>query len=172
MSNELPLDEALQRRIQDAEDICDVDEPSVKLVLIRMADEDFAIPGEQVREVLAADTPVFFVPGMPDSMQGVINLRGDIESVILLHSLLQLDPGNCQHHGTLLITQGAGMRTAIRADELIDVCDVPQSAMEPPPEHLPEHLRPYVSAVLRRNERMLAVLDLNSLFKQYRQGSG
>ena len=80
-----PLEHILSQRLGHQE-IIDVDEPVIKLVIFSLGEQHFAFLGEAIKEVLPGTETVFFVPGMPASVEGVINVRGDIESVIQLYS--------------------------------------------------------------------------------------
>ncbi len=84
------LEQVLRQRQNSHQDIVDVDEPVIKLVIFSLGEQHFALAGESVKEVLPGTETVFFVPGMPASVEGVINVRGNIESVIQLHALMQL----------------------------------------------------------------------------------
>lgn len=92
----LSLEEALARQSND-DTIIDVDEPCQQLVLFRLAEQRFALPGSAVNEILNGDQPVYFVPGLPASTEGVIHLRGNIESVVTLQALLGLPFGTNGH---------------------------------------------------------------------------
>lgn len=168
------LDDVLAARRQQENKIIEVDEPPVKLVIFQLAESFFALPGHSVKEVLGPDTRVSFVPGMPAAVEGVINLRGDIESVLSLNQLLQLPTPESAQQGrsAILLCHGAGVTTGIRIDCLHDVTDIAPSQLKPVPESLPEHLRAYVTALLSHNGWTIAVLDLNLLLQGWQAKNG
>lgn len=183
----LSLEEALARQSND-DTIIDVDEPCQQLVLFRLAEQRFALPGSAVNEILNGDQPVYFVPGLPASTEGVIHLRGNIESVVTLQALLGLPPA--EQTGMLLVVTAAGIRSAVRIDYLEDVCDIPTSALKPAPDTLSSQLMPYVSALWQPDvtpeetseketngaslggSAAIALLDPDALFNAYQQGLG
>lgn len=183
----LSLEEALARQSND-DTIIDVDEPCQQLVLFRLAEQRFALPGSAVNEILNGDQPVYFVPGLPASTEGVIHLRGNIESVVTLQALLGLPPS--EQTGMLLVVTAAGIRSAVRIDYLEDVCDIPISALKPAPDTLASQLMPYVSALWQPDvtpaesgkeeanddsvagSSAIALLDPDALFNAYQQGLG
>ncbi|MYL24442.1 chemotaxis protein CheW [Halomonas alkaliantarctica] len=165
-------DELLAMKQEAASAVVDVEEPTVKLVIFTLGDRCFAFRGEFVQEVLPGDERLFYVPGMPDSVQGVINVRGDIESVILLHALLQLAAPEKTVSGSILLTHASGMQSGIRVDELLDVADLPLSQLRNPPESLPEHFRPYVAALVDFAGKPVALLDVEKVFGDYQAGLG
>lgn len=167
---EQSLDQILAERQKAAREIVDVDEPQIKLVIFRLLDRHFAFPGSSVREIISGTTDVFYVPGMHASVEGVMNLRGDIQSVLCLNGLLQLAASDPQAPGrSILLGQGAGIQTGIRIDELLDVTDVARSLLKPPMDSLPDHLKPLVSALLSFNGLPVTLLDLDLLLQHWQQ---
>lgn len=165
------LDQLLTQRRAAQQDIVNVDEPQVQLVVFVLGKAWFAFHGERIREILSF-TEVFFVPGGPPSLEGVINVRGDIESVIRLHELLGLADSGVDQASSILMGRGFGMHSGIRVDRIIDVVDVGQRSIQTPPGTLAEPLRDYVLGVLRLREQPVTVLDLDALFAAYARGLG
>lgn len=170
-SDALTLDQALLRRSATSREIIDVDEPVIKLVIFELGGEWFAFPGAAIREILS-QVEVFFVPGCPASLEGVINVRGDIESVIRLSELLGKPVSEPAPTSVILLGVGGGMHSGIRADRVVDVLDIAQSAVQPPPATLPEHLRHLVSGVTQHQNVPVVLLDLNRIFEEYQRGAG
>lgn len=169
--SETTLDQVLSQRRESRQEIVNVDEPVVKLVIFELAGQRFAFHGERIREILA-QADVFFVPGCPASMEGVINVRGDIESVIRPHDMLHLPDGKPERGSSILLGSSSSMSSGIRVDRVIDVVDMPQSSIQPPPATVPEHMRALVLGVLQFQDLPVAVLDLERLFADYARGLG
>lgn len=169
--SESALDQILSQRHEARKEVVSVDEPAVKLVIFELGGDWFAFHGERIREILA-QADVFFVPGCPASLEGVINVRGDIESVLLLHDLLRLPASPASRGSSILLGRGGGMSSGIRVDRVVDVVDVPQSRVQPAPGALPEHMQPLVLGLLHFRERPVAVLDLDRIFADYARGLG
>lgn len=167
----LNLDKVLELRRDASQEIVDVDEPSIKLVIFELSGEWFAFPGEAIREILP-QVDIFFVPGCPASLEGVINVRGDIESVIRLAELLGKPVADATATSSILRGIGGGMHSGIRVDRVVDVLDVVQSAIQTPPATLPEHMRHIVSGLMQHQGMPVAILDLNRIFEDYHRGLG
>lgn len=169
--NESTLDQLLTHRREAQQNTVNVDEPLVQLVVFALGDAWFAFHGEHIREILS-HTQVFFVPGGPPSLEGVINVRGEIESVIRPHEMLHLSDSGVDPSSSILMGHGASMRSGIRVDRIIDVIEVGQSNIQASPSNLPEPMRNYVRGIFRLQERPVAVLDLETLFADYARGLG
>lgn len=164
------LDQALAERQKNTRQIVDVDEPQVKLVIFRLQERYFAFHGTSIREVIDGHSEVFYVPGMHESVEGVMNLRGDIQSVLNLNDLLHLPASDGPAAGrVILLGCGAGILTGIRIDELLDVADVAQSQLKPPLDSLPAHLKPLVSALLDYRGLPVVLLDLDLVLQAWQQ---
>ena len=165
------LDKILSLRREASTEIVNVDEPVVKLVIFELGGEYFAFPGEAIREILP-QVDIFFVPGCPASLEGVINVRGDIESVISMAELLGRPVAHAALKSSILRGQGGFISSGIRVDRVVDVLDVVQSAIQSPPATLPEHMRHIVSGLMQHHNMPVAILDLNRIFEDYRRGLG
>jgi len=163
------LDDILARKRQTGGEVVNVDEPAVKLVFCSLGEQWYAFYGEVIREVLA-DHEVYYLPGCPSSMEGVINVRGDIESVISLRSVLGLPEVKIAASSRILLGKTSAMSSGIRVDCVEEVLDVLQSAIQSPPHTLPEHLRPVVLGIVMYHEHPVHLLDLERIFADYREG--
>ncbi|CAK0763131.1 Chemotaxis protein CheW [Gammaproteobacteria bacterium] len=148
-----------------------VEESTLKLVIFSIQNELFAIAGTHIREILPY-TAIHFVPGCPAALEGVINVRGDITSVIRLGGLLGLNKTPITRHSSILLGVGGGMISGLLIDRMLDVLDTPQSAIRPPATTLPSHLQTFVSGIYRHCDQAVTVLDLELLFQEYLRGLG
>lgn len=165
------LAEILERRRHSDQEMIGVEAPTVKLVVFAVGDRLFAFPGANVAEILPLTT-IYFVPGCPPSLEGVINVRGDITSVIRLGDLLGTDHAAAGRRTAILLGRGKTMRSGLRVDEVLDVLDVLEEIMQAPPSTLPERLRPWATGVFAYRGRSVLALDLERLFQDYRAGLG
>ena len=169
--SETSLDQVLSQRLNTQRDIVNVDIPMVKLVIFELDQQRFAFHGTHIREILA-QTEVFFLPGCPASLEGVINVRGDIESVIRPHAMLHLSDSGVTPASPILLGVGAAMRSGIRVDRMVDVADVPQNSILSPPATLPEHMQVLVMGVLNFEAHLVTLLDLDKMLADYARGLG
>ncbi|CAK0762422.1 Purine-binding chemotaxis protein CheW [Gammaproteobacteria bacterium] len=171
--NEPPstLDAILATRREISSQILSVDEPTVQLVVFVLQGEWHAFHGDRIREILPYGT-VHFIPGCPSSLEGVINVRGDIASVICLETLFGRPNTLPSRNTAILLGQGGGMESGIRVDEVVDVLEIPVSAIQAPPATLPDPLRPLALGVFTCHDRPVMVLNLDRLFEDYRRGLG
>lgn len=148
-----------------------VDEPQRTLVLFRLADKNFAFYGAQIKEILA-ERPISWVPCCPPMLEGVINYRGRVESVIRLDSLIDKPAAHPAGKRTILIGCGEKMQSGILIDKLIDVLEVVDSQIHQPGDSLPPALHTIAVGVVNVEETWFTLLDLDRVFERYQESSG
>ncbi|MGQ0621037.1 MAG: chemotaxis protein CheW [Panacagrimonas sp.] len=94
-----------------------------------LAGQLYGVPILAVQEVLA-DAEVEPVPGAPPEVLGVINLRGQIVSVIDLHRRLGLAPST-RERGPLIVFDGDRETLAARVDRVSQVRQIADPAIKP-----------------------------------------
>ena len=150
---------------QGREKIVDIDEEKAKLVIFSLIGGLYAFYGGDVKEILPVCV-ITRVPGTPAFILGVVNIRGDIESVISINGFLDLAAQEKPWKGYILVVENAGCRTGILVDEITDVVDVPVRAIKPPISTIEDGKKDLVSGGTLHGEASVAVLDLKNLLKR------
>jgi purine-binding chemotaxis protein CheW len=114
------------KRSQRSRDVVDVEEERVKVIIFTCGGNQYAFYGKDIREFLPACV-ISWVPGLPDYLPGLINVRGDIESVIDISYFL----GETAADRNSLVAMAVrdDFRSGIMIDAIIDVVDMPRSAL-------------------------------------------
>jgi purine-binding chemotaxis protein CheW len=174
------LDEILGRRASGDALPIDVDPVTMQLAVFEIGDRLFAFPGEQVAEILPPPT-IYFVPGCPPALEGVIDVRGEIWSVLCLGDLVgvahgsdpAVHPAAAPPRGrgrpALLLGRTATMQSALRVDAALDVLDCPRDSIRPAPDTLPDPLQSLATGVFAHGGRSVVVLDMERLFAVWRE---
>ena len=106
-----------------------------QLVSFTMADEEFSFPINVVQEIvrLPKVTPV---PGAPDSVKGIMNLRGSILPLIDLRKRLKLDDVQYNDNSRVVVIRHQERNTGMIVDRVNEVLQVEKDQIEPPPADL------------------------------------
>ncbi len=114
----------------------------------------------QVQEVLREQetTPV---PLAPDSISGLMNLRGQIVTAIDLRVILGLPPRPADHHAMNVVIRTADGAVSLMVDEIGDVIETGEDTFEPPPDTLTGTARHLVLGVHKLPGALLHVLDVD-----------
>jgi len=165
------LEQILSHYQDENREIANVDEPQCSLVLFKVADKCFAFYGSHIKEILA-DRPVSWVPGCPPSLEGVINHRGRVESVISINSLIEAPASESVGKRSILMGRGQKMQSGIRVDKLVDVLDVAESQIHSATDHLSAAMQKVVVGIVPVGHEYYALLDLNLIFERYLETRG
>lgn len=159
LKSELILDE-LKRR-QSAKEVVDVEEERVKVVIFTCGANLFAMYGRDVREILPS-CDISWVPGLPDYLPGLINVRGDIESVIDLRHFLGEEI--VDHNKRLIAMAVHGdFHSGVMIDSIEDVVDIPLSRIQPPLTTLNGAARDLVVGEIEYLDTTVSLLDVGKL---------
>lgn len=159
LKSEELLDEV--KRHYRTNDVVDVEEERVKVVIFTSGGQRYAFYGSAITEILPA-CEISWVPSLPDYLPGLINVRGDIESVIDIRYFLgeeRADPGKCH----IAMASWEGFHSGVLIDSIEDVVDVPVSAIEPPLPTLAGAARDLVAGEIRHEGATVALLDIGKL---------
>jgi purine-binding chemotaxis protein CheW len=110
--------------------------------------EHYALELPYLREV-AQLTSITPVPGAPDFVMGVTNLRGEILSVFDLRKLLGVKPTGLSDMARLLVLGRERAELGILADAVSEVALLDPGALAPPPETVSARGRRYLRGVTR-----------------------
>ena len=142
-----------------------LDEETVKTVVFTLNGDYYAFCGQDVKEIIPY-TDIYFVPGAPDFMLGVINIRGDIESVISINGLLGMPYSETNKNSRIAIVENNGHRSGILLDSIEDVVDIPESSVKPPLSTLSDAVREYVAGETLHKGKSVIVINAEKIFKK------
>jgi purine-binding chemotaxis protein CheW len=131
-------------------------------VTFRLADEVYGIDVLQVQEVLRI-TEISPVPGAPDYVLGIINLRGNVVTVIDARSRFGLPPQETDDASRIIVVDAYEKVVGILVDNVSEVAYVPNSEIELAPNVGTEDGNKFVSGVSNRDGDLLIMVDLAKL---------
>jgi purine-binding chemotaxis protein CheW len=99
------------------------------------------------------------VPLAPATIQGLINLRGQIVTAIDLRRRLELPPLEGEQLPMNVIVRSEDGAVSLLVDEIGDVMEIQDDIYEQPPETLKGVARELVQGVYKLKERLLLILD-------------
>ncbi len=133
-----------------------------QLVTFMLGDEQFGLDIAHVREInrLMRITPV---PRAPESVEGVINLRGQVVPVVDLRAQFKLPTQEHDRRTRIVVVELKGVSVGFTVDEVSEVVRLPESAIDPPPPMVGNLESKYLSGVGKVGDRLLIILDLPHL---------
>ncbi|MBI4394469.1 MAG: purine-binding chemotaxis protein CheW [Euryarchaeota archaeon] len=148
----------------------------VALVVFRLGAEEFGAPVLQVREILKLES-VTRVPRADPEVEGVMNLRGQILTVIDLRRRLGFDARPPGMQPRVIVVQNPGSQpVGLVVDEVTEVLRVGADSLEStPPLVLTEQSQRYLRGVAKIGDRLIILCDISALVTpsvQQKSGAG
>jgi purine-binding chemotaxis protein CheW len=116
----------------------------------------------QVQEVLRV-SEIAPVPGAPHYVLGIINLRGNVVTVIDTRIRLGLSTSEVTDSTRIVIIEGNKHVVGILVDCVAEVVDLPTSEVESAPNVGNDESARYIQGVASRDGELLILVDLNKM---------
>ncbi len=169
MSDTSPNDDILnlvrQRNQNQTNSLTARNEPKVRLLVFRLANEWYAFEAGQVREISRL-TDVTRVPLTPAHVTGVVNLRGDITAVIDIRATLGLAQAALDGNARIIVACHEQLEAGIIAEAVVEMIETPRSALQPPLLAIDAERGRFAASVLeQKDNRVIIVLNLPILLE-------
>jgi purine-binding chemotaxis protein CheW len=140
-------------------------DPVIQLVTFRLQNETYGINVMQVQEVLRV-TEIAPVPGAPMYVLGIINLRGNVVTVLDTRTRFGLATTEIDDSSRIVIIESDKQVVGILVDSVAEVVELRSSEVDSAPNVGNEESSRYIQGVATRNEDLLIVVDLNKLLTE------
>ena len=142
-----------------------VEDEVFQRVTFQLEHETYGINVMQVQEILRY-SEIAAVPGAPDYVLGIINLRGNVVTVIDTRSRFGLMPSEITDNSRIVIIEAEKQVIGILVDSVAEVVYLKKSEMEPAPHVGTEESSQFIQGVTNREDGLLILVDLNKLLSE------
>ncbi|MFX0035396.1 MAG: chemotaxis protein CheC [Candidatus Hermodarchaeota archaeon] len=148
---------------------------SVNVVILQIFDEKYLLEVENVKEIYVPGENIIPVPLADKSIVGIINIRGDIYSVISLrHNIYDnsIDYG-LSNRSRILLLEYRNLKIALLVDAIIGVKDIPISVFKKQGTIVKTNIDfKFIKLTGIFQDESLILLDLNALIQPYLKSLG
>lgn len=134
-----------------------------KVVLFRVGAERFAVPVDRVQSIERIPE-LTLVPYAPTFVKGMTSLRGQIVPVIDLSERFSYESTSSELERRMLVVLTRDEWVGLLVDAAQDVIEVQDGARQPAPRVGLSLRREFLLGVIRQNEQLIMMLDLDALF--------
>jgi len=125
-----------------------------------LADQSYGVDIGRVREVLA-DVQIEPVPGAPAAVLGVINLRGQIVTVLDLRAWLGCEP--MTRVARVMVLEHAGAMLGMAVDAVSDVLRLTAEDIKPVPRSGEGQQPDFIEGLIAREDGLLTLVNFDAL---------
>ena len=130
----------------------------MQVVVFKLDDEQFAVETAKVQSI--NDTmEITKVPNSPKHIKGLINLRGNILSLLDINLLLDIQKSE-KGQNNIIILELEDELVGITVDQVDEVLDIDESIIEKVES---ERKKESIKGVINFNDRIVTLLDINKL---------
>src|SRR5574344_2153601 len=138
------------------------EDPLLQWVTFRLENETYGINVMQVQEVLRY-SEIAPVPGAPSYVLGIINLRGNVVTVIDTRQRFGLPSAEVTDNTRIVIIEADKQVVGMLVDSVAEVVYLRQSEIETAPNVGNEEAAKFIQGVCNKNEELLILVDLEKM---------
>ena len=135
----------------------DIEERQV--VVFELGNEKYGTEISTVREIIRMPT-VTQMPGTPEHVRGVINLRGRVIPVVDLRARFRLPATDLTENTRVLVVDILGENIGVVVDAVTEVRRIPSNSVEAPGATTTTEESYYIDGIAKQDEHLLILLDL------------
>ncbi|RLG38603.1 chemotaxis protein CheW [Methanosarcinales archaeon] len=136
-----------------------------QLVVFKLGDEEFGVDIMQVREIIKKEN-ITVVPNAPDFVRGVINLRGQITTIIDLKRKLGISSQEStdSRQERIIVVETGNNVVGMAVDAVTEVTYLSDKDIEEVPPIIKENMQTkYLRGVGKLPDRLLILIDLKEV---------
>lgn len=130
-----------------------------QIVIFKVDEEMFGINIDQVKEII---TPmeIFKIPNAPSYVQGLINLRGKIYTIMNLRKKFNLAAKESDDHTKIVILNSESLAVGFIIDVVNEIIWIDDKNIEASPETIKAMNKKYITGVAKIDQKAVLLLDL------------
>jgi purine-binding chemotaxis protein CheW len=133
-----------------------------QFVGFRVGRETYGIPIAALHEIVRVPE-ITAVPDAPAHLEGVINLRGKIVSVVDLRKRFKQAATSLTRHSRILVVEHRGRLVGMVVDSASEVLKIAESEIEPAPAMMKEGGLDCVTGLGKCRNRLIILLDIDKV---------
>ena len=132
------------------------------IVGFRVGRETYGVPITSLHEIVRVPE-ITAVPDAPEYLEGVINLRGKIVSVMDLRKRFGDKQATVKKQNRILVVEHSGRLAGLIVDSASEVLKIPADAVDPPPAAFQDGGLNCVTGLGKVGGRLVVLLDMSKL---------
>ena len=138
------------------------EEETAPILFATIAGKAIAFSQGGVKEVARCDS-IIPIPGMPDYVLGLVNLRGEFEALLDFRPLVSMPRDPLPAVFEALLGVLGDVRAAIYIDAVRGLVDFPRSQIIPPPPDLGDRLKELIIGEIAYEDDKIPLLDFSKV---------
>ena len=133
-----------------------------QMVLFRLGADEYGIPISQVKEIIQYRGATK-MPQTPDSMEGVINLRGKVIPVMDVRIRFGLESQEYDERTCIIVITVGEQMIGLIVDRVSEVLNIDAACVEEAPDLRKNHINRYISGLGKVGDKVKILLNVEKL---------
>ena len=142
------------------------DDEVLQYVTFRLDDETYGINVMQIQEVLRY-SEIAPVPGSPDYVLGIINLRGNVVTVIDTRRRFGLNDADATDSSRIVVMESADQVMGILVDSVAEVVYLKSSEIETAPNVGSAESARFIQGVCNKNSELIILVEFDKMLTDH-----
>lgn len=131
----------------------------MQIIVFTLGDKYYALRTDKVEEI-TKDVNITKVPNAPTWVEGIINLRGNVITLINLSKLLQQEDNLC--YNNIIIVHDEEEKAGVLVKDVIEVVDIEEDDIQIVNQGSAEG----ILGIVRINGEIINIIDMNILISK------
>ncbi len=140
------------------------DSESVELAIFNVAELVCALRSIEVQEIIRVQE-ITSVHHAPEFVSGVINLRGQIVTIIDMRKKFNCPQSNNPDNMRIVIVKMHEESVGLLVDGVHDILIAPSKEIEPPPSNISGLNGDFFSGIYKKDDALVAILNIGEILK-------
>lgn len=145
-----------------------------RFLTFQLSQETYGLPITKVKEIIGV-MDINVVPGMPDYVRGVINLRGKIIPALDLRLRFGFPEEEMDDRTCIIVVENpegqSGELTGIIVDRVSEVLDINEESIEEPPAYGNDGEDEFINGMGKMEDRVIMLLNSDRITGNVEAGS-
>ena len=145
---------------------------SVKLVVFALQSGDrtyeYGIPIEQVHEITRPGE-ITRLPGMPDFVEGIMNLRGSVIPLMDLKKRFRLGATEVQDSSRVIVANLEKQRCGVIVDDVMEIIPIQKDSMEDAPNIAGGVGARFILGIGKEDSRLIIAVDMRKILTEHEE---
>ena len=138
---------------------------TTQLVSFRLGQEEYGVEITKVQEIILMGE-ITRVPQTPEYIKGLINLRSTVIPIVDLRLRFGLDQEQLTDDTRIMVVNVANKTIGIIVDAVSEVLRISDEQIAPPPPTVAGLGREYLTGLVKLENRLLILLDIDKILGQ------
>ena len=152
--------------MQLSEQMLNNEAQTVQVVVFNLGDEKYGVDISQVREIIKP-TQITRIPNAPEFVEGVINLRGQITTIINLRKRFGMEPKEIDTNTRIIVVEYNNAVIGMMVDTVNEVKYLSANDIETLPNIITSRSEAkFLKGVGKLEDSLLILIDLNKVLSE------